>query len=101
MSEQEEEKEEIGKIEFGNLEIPGSYIIRDEEGLHEVRIMSETFLTVKVRRFLPNRDGSYRNYVDSVRNKKEIVDVVECLDEEPEIDITEDEYERSKGKSQE
>lgn len=84
-----EGKEEIGKIELGNLEIPGTYIFRDEEGLHEVRVMSETFLTVKLRRFLQNKDTVGRTYVDSIRNKSEVVDAVEMI-EENEIDISEE-----------
>ena len=51
--------------------------------------MSETFLTVKLRRFLQNKDTVGRTYVDSIRNKSEVVDAVEMI-EENEIDISEE-----------
>jgi len=72
------ETEPIGMMAYGDLEIPGDYMVKEDDSIFHIRLISETFLTVKIRKYkLNSRDN--RKYVDYFEEKRETVYVIEHL----------------------
>ena len=59
------EDQPIGKIAYGDLECPGTYMVNGESGIYQMKILTETFLTVRIRRFYlnGNRNGKKHNRI--------------------------------------
>jgi len=84
----------IGKIEYGHLECPGIYMIKaDDDRIYKIKLVSETFATVKVRKFYSNKDSKGRLWVDYNEPKTGIINVVEHVIETEVIIEDEDRYE--------
>ena len=74
--EQDIEDLPIGDIAYGDLEIPGEYMIREDGEVCHVKLLKENFLTVKVRKFLMN-DKYGRKYIEYFKEKTEKIYVIE------------------------
>lgn len=87
MLEEVEEEEPIGKVPYGDLECPGTYLIKEDESIIKIELRSETFSTVNVRKHFSNPDQKGRLFVDYSRAKDEIIFVLdEIVDDDLEIE---------------